>query len=135
MNNENNSHKMSNMESNYPEYIVFMAEDTFAPLFWDDGCAGQGDTDSFFIGENEHDLSSLIGLKEWFSQADRYDPYTDVTDFNPEGMDDWINQGYLFAKQLRRIIPKEIDLYYGFWHQFGTDWNCCRAYIPYEMSH
>ncbi|MBR5082119.1 MAG: hypothetical protein IKX35_06745 [Bacteroidales bacterium] len=120
---------MSKIEFHNPQFLVFMAEDTFAPLFWDDKDVGIGDVDSFYIGENEYDLSSLIGLKEWFSHADRYDPYSAITDFNRIGMGDWINQGYEFAKQIRKMIPKEIDLYYSFWHQFNTDWKCCRVLI------
>lgn len=120
---------MSKIEFHNPQFLVFMAEDTFAPLFWDDEDVGIGDADSFYIGENEYDLSSLIGLKEWFSHADRYDPFSAITDFNRIGMGDWINQGYEFAKQIRKMIPKEIDLYYSFWHQFNADWKCCRVLI------
>lgn len=113
-----------------PEYIVFMAEDTFSPLFWDEDDVGIGDDKSFYIGDDEYSISLLIGIKEWFMQADKYDPYTDVTQFTTEGMEDWINQGYEYAKLLRSIIPRSIDLYYGFWHQFGDGrWRCCRAYI------
>lgn len=120
---------MIKTEFHNPQFLVFMAEDTFAPLFWDDEDEGIGDADSFYIGEKEYDLSSLIGLKEWFSYADRYDPYSAITDFNIIGMSDWINQGYEFAKQIRTMIPKEIDFYYSFWHQFGADWKCCRVLI------
>lgn len=113
-----------------PEYIVFMAEDTFSPLFWDEDDVGIGDDKSFYIGDDEYSTLSLIGMKEWFLHADKYNPYTDVTQFTTEGMDDWINQGYEYAKQLRSFIPKSVDLYYGFWHQFGDGrWRRCRAYI------
>jgi hypothetical protein len=48
-----------------------------------------------------------------------------------EGMEEWINQGYEFAKQIRAMIPKEIGLYYAYWHQFGDgEWRWCKAYIP-----
>jgi hypothetical protein len=120
---------MDTMESR-TKYIKFMAEDSFAPLFWDDEACGIGDEESFYIGDIEYPLSSLEGIKEWFLKADKYDPYTDVTQFTTEGMEDWINQGYEYAKLLRSIIPRSIDLYYGFWHQFGDGrWRCCRAYI------
>lgn len=123
---------MSNIESYYPKCIVFMAEDTFTPLFWDDQDAGIGDANSVIIGDKEYNLSSLSGLEQWFSLADRYDPYSAVGGFNPEGMESWINEGYEYAKQFRKLIPKDIDLYYSFWHQFGdNNWSYCRAYIPY----
>ena len=89
-----------------------------------------GDYDLFFIGDDEYSTSSIKGFKEWFCQADKYDPYSDVAKFTTEGMEEWINQGYEFAKQIRAMIPKEIKLYYGYWHQFGDgNWRMCRAYI------
>ena len=115
--------------------IVMDAEDTYSPLFWDEDGAGIGDYDSFFIGNNEYSTSSIVGLKEWFMQADKYDPFTSVTEFTTEGMEEWINQGYEFAKQLLTIIPKDIKLYYGYWHQFGDkEWVWCKAHISrYEL--
>ena len=63
-------------------------------------------------------------------QADKYDPYTDIAQFTTEGMEEWINHGYEFAKQIRKIIPKDIALYYAFWHHFGDGkWRWCKAYI------
>lgn len=106
------------------------AEDTFAPLFWDDEDNGIGDVDSFEIEGKEYSLSSLKGLKEWFSQADKFDPYTDVSTFTTEGMESWINEGYEFALQINNMLPTEIELYYGYWHQFGDKkWRFCKAYI------
>ena len=110
--------------------IIFMAEDTYSDLFWDEDGAGMGDYESFFIDDKEYELSSLKGLKEWYLQADKYDPLTDVTTFTTEGREEWINQGYEYVKQLREMIPKDINLYYGFWHQFGDgNWRYCKAYI------
>ena len=110
--------------------ITFMAEDTFSDLFWDEDGAGCGDCESFFINDDEFKLSSLKGLKEWFMQADKYDPFTDVSKFNTEGREEWINQRYKYAKQIREMIPKDIKLYYGFWHQFGDGkWIYCKACI------
>ncbi len=110
--------------------IVMDAEDTYSDLFWDEDGAGIGDYDSFFIGNNEYSTSSIVGLKEWFMQADKYDPFTSVTEFTTEGMEEWINQGYEYAKQIRAMIPKNIDLYYCYWHQFGDNhWRWCKAYI------
>ena len=107
-----------------------MAVDTFSYLLWDDEDAAIGDYESFYIGDDEYSLSSLKGLKEWFMQADKYDPYTDVAQFTTEGMEEWINRGYEYAKQIREILPKDIDLYYAFWHQFGDGkWRHCEAYL------
>lgn len=113
------------------KYIVMHAEDSFAPLFWDEHDHGIGDYKSIeFEDDVELQLSDLPGLEEWYLQADKYDPYTAVTTFTTEGMEDWINKGYEYAKKLRTILPKDIELYYGFWHQFGDGrWRFCRAYI------
>ena len=83
-----------------------------------------------YIGDEEYSTSSIVGLKEWFMQANKYEPYTDIAQFTTEGIEEWINQGYEFAKQLRSIIPKDIKLYYGYWHQFGDGkWRCREVYI------
>lgn len=114
-----------------PESIVIEPDTTYSPLFWDEEGAAIGDYDLFFIGDDEYSTSSINGFKEWFLQADKYDPYTDIAQFTTDGMGQWINQGYEYAKQIRTMIPKEIKLYYGFWRQFGDgDWKCCKAFIP-----
>ena len=61
-------------QDDYPRYIIFMAEDTFSSLIWDDEDCGIGDVDCFWIGDKEYSLESLEGIKEWFYQADKYDP-------------------------------------------------------------
>ena len=116
-----------------PESIIMGPDTTYSPLFWDEEDVAIGYYDLFYIGDDEYSTSSIVGLKEWFMQTDKYDPYTDISEFTIEGMDEWINQGYEYAKQLRYIIPKEIELYYGFWHQFGDGhWRWCKAYIAKE---
>ena len=62
------------VEEAYPKYVVFMAEDTFSSLLWDDEDAGIGDVEHFWIGDKEYSLESLEGIKEWFYKADKYDP-------------------------------------------------------------
>lgn len=112
--------------------IVFHAEDTFSPLLWDneDDFTEVGDTSSFYIDGKEYSLDFLRGLKEWFQKADMYDPYTDVAQFTQDGMEQWINEGYEFAKQINEILPRDVDMYYGFWHQFGDGkWRFCKAYL------
>ena len=122
-------------QDDYPRYIIFMAEDTFSSLIWDDEDCGIGDVDCFRIGDKEYSLESLEGIKEWFYQADKYDPYSDVTDFQVEGMEEWINKGYQYALQVRDILPDNIALYYGFWHQFGDGkWRYCRAYLSNNIT-
>ena len=83
-------------------------------LFWNEEGVAIGDYDSFFIGDEEYSTSSIIGFKEWFLQVDKYDPYTDIAQFMTEGMEEWVNLEYEFAKQIRSMIPKEVGLYYKF---------------------
>jgi len=96
------------------ESIVIGPDTTFSPLFWNEEGVAIGDYDSFFIGDEEYSTSSIIGFKEWFLQVDKYDPYTDIAQFMTEGMEEWINLEYEFAKQIRSMIPKEVGLYYKF---------------------
>ena len=60
-----------------------------------------------------------------------FDPYSDVEkEFNAIGFDEWVNQGYKYAVMLREFLPKDIDVYYGFWKDFGdNNWRYCKAYI------
>ena len=114
--------------------ITFMAEDAFSGPFWDEEGTDIGDCESFFIDDVEYDVTSLCGLKEWFLQANKFDPYTDVGTFTNKGREEWVNQGYEYVKLLRKMIPKNIALYYGFWHQFGDGyWRYCKAYIAYKF--
>lgn len=113
-----------------PKYIVLAPDTTYSPLFWDEEGVAIGYYDYFFIGDDKYSTSQIEGLKEWFMQADKYDPYTDIAQFTTDGMEEWINQGYEYAKQIQAMIPKEIGFYYGFWHQFGDgNWRCCKAYM------
>lgn len=118
------------LDENKPKYIVLKAIDSSSLLFWDDKDVGIGDVDSFYIGDDEYSMSSLEGLNEWFLQADIYDPFEVFGEFTTEGMEEWINQGYEYAKQLRALIPKDVKLYYAYLHQFGDGkWRHCEAYI------
>lgn len=125
---------MSKEDTDIPEYIVMGPDTTYSPLFWDDEGAAIGDYDLFFIGDEEYSTSSIEGLKDWFMLADKYDPYTDIAQFTTDGMEEWINQGYEYAKQLRSMIPNSVKLYYGYWHQFGDGyWRWCKAYIAQKQ--
>ena len=121
---------MCKEKENKPDAIIMEPDTTYSPLFWDEEEAAVGDFDLFFIGDEEYSTASIEGLKDWFMQTDKYDPYTDIAEFTTEGMEEWINQGYEYAKQIRVMIPKEVKFYYSFWYQFGDGkWRHCRAYI------
>ena len=117
---------------NKPDSVVMEPDTTYSALFWDEEGVAIGDYDLFFIGDEEYSTSSIEGFDKWFMQADKYDPYTDIAEFTTEGMKEWINQGYEYAKKIRAMIPNEIGFYYGYWHHFGDGkWRCCKAYLPY----
>lgn len=99
-------------ESNKQQCIFFFALDTASPLIWRDKDTGIGDVNSFYIGEEEYSLSTLKGLKEWFSQADKYDPYTKVAAFTTEGLVEWNNQGCQYARQIKEMLPRDMKLFY-----------------------
>ena len=75
-------------------------------------------------------LPDIAGLKEWHSKTDIYDPYTSHTEFQIDGFEDWVNEGYRFAMQIRKLLPDYVSLYYGFWHNFGdNEWRYCKSLI------
>lgn len=109
--------------------VILHAGDTCSGPFWDADNCEIGRYDSFSIGGTEYKIT-FSGFREWYEQADRFDPYTDVEVFNIDGFDDWVNQGYTFAVMLRKILPKEVDVFYAFWKNFGDgNWRYCKAYI------
>lgn len=119
-----------------PKYIVFKAEDSFSPLFWDDEDVGIGDANTLCIGNDEFSMSALKGLKEWRSKADKYDPYSDVATFTTDGMEEWISQGYAYARQLRKMIPLDIELYFAFWHRLTNGkWVLWKSFITKSFSY
>ena len=99
-------------ESYYPQFVIFMADDTNSPLFRNDKGVGIGDVESVCIGDEVYSLSTLKELKEWFLKADKYNSVKESEQFTKEGMDDWIKQGNDFALQIRNMIPCDIMLYY-----------------------
>ncbi len=108
--------------------VTLHAETTSAGPFWDGFC-NIGEYNELWIDDVKYDIT-FPRFKEWYNQADKFDPYSDVDVFQINGFDDWVNQGYEYAVMLRKLLPKEIDVYYGFWKDFGDGyWRYCRAYI------
>ena len=108
--------------------VTLHAETTYAGPFWDGFC-NIGEYNELWIDDERYDIT-FPGFKEWYLQADKFDPYSDVDIFQINDFDDWINKGYEYAVMLRKLLPKEIDVFYGFWKDFGDgDWRYCKAYI------
>lgn len=113
--------------------ITFEANTTYNGVFWDENEFCEiGDLEDIFLKNGKSiKLPAIQGLKEWHEKADIYDPYSSVTDFQIEGYEEWVNEGYRLAKAIKSFLPDYISLYYGFWHNFGDDnWTYCKAYIP-----
>jgi len=125
---------MPKKESHYPQYIIFMADDSNSPLFWNDKGEGIGDVESVCIGDEVYSLSSLKGLKEWFLKANKYNSFTESEQFTTEGMDDWIKQGNEFALQIRDMIPCDIVLYYCHVEKCGDDVHVMKRVILTEKN-
>lgn len=67
-----------NDETNKHEIVVLSPTETsYGDLFWDEEGTSIGDAEMIFLDKENISLSSLKGLKEWFLQADKYDPYTE----------------------------------------------------------
>ena len=72
--------------------VVLHAESTYTGPFWDENGAEAGDCNSFEIDGTYYKVN-LPGFKEWYSQADKYDPYSDLADFQLAGFEEWVNKG------------------------------------------
>ena len=110
--------------------VILHAESAYVGPFWENDFCNIGDYNELWIDDVKYEID-FPGFKEWFLQADQFDPYSDVEkEFNAIGFDEWVNQGYKYAVMLREFLPKDIDVYYGFWKDFGdNNWRYCKAYI------
>lgn len=110
--------------------VILHAETTYVGPFGEDGFCNIGEYNELWIDGVKYDID-FPGFKEWFFQADKFDPYSDEEDeFNVEDFDNWVNQGYQYAIMLRKLLPKDIKVYYAFWKDFGDkNWRYCKAYI------
>ena len=110
--------------------VLLHAETTSSGPFWDGFCE-IGRSDGFDVDGQFFD-TNFPGFKEWYLKADQFDPYSDVGVFNPDGYESWVNQGYEYAVMVRKIVPRGINVYYGFWKEFGdNEWLFCKTYIPF----
>ena len=111
--------------------VILFAENTFVGPFWENSFCNIGEYNELWIEDVKYDID-FPGFKEWYMQADMFDPYSDVEcEFNVAGFDNWVNQGYKYAIMLRELLPADITVYYAFWKDFGdNNWRYCSAYIP-----
>ena len=87
-------------------------------LFWNRDKTGDGaccgDFDSIFtetVGEIK--LDSIKGLREWY---DEYDSTDSPHNWNSKRWKNWLERGYSFALQVRKLLPDTIDLFYYNWY-------------------
>ena len=80
-------------------------------LFWDEEGCCIGDYENIWIGENEIDLSSIDGLKEWFDDWDTESLYQ-THHWTDAQWREWWAKGLEFAKAVNELLPTDVDLYY-----------------------
>ena len=80
-------------------------------LFWDEEGCCIGDYENIWIGENEIDLSSIDGLKEWFDDWDTESLYQ-THHWTDAQWREWWAKGLEFAKAVNKLLPADVDLYY-----------------------
>lgn len=109
--------------------IILHADCTSSGPFWENDFCEIGRTDAFYIDNKEYKVD-FPRFNEWYNKADMYYPFNDVEEFQKEDFDEWVKQGYFYAVMLRKMLPLDIDVYYGFWKDFGDGyWRYCKAYI------
>ena len=108
--------------------IILHATNTFESPFWD-GASNELGTYKSFIFENKEYKIKFKGFKQWYAKSNQYDPFLFEEDFNPEGMDKWISKGYEFAMMLRELLPKEIEVCYGFYQYLAGEWRFCSSNV------
>ena len=81
-------------------------------LFWDQEGGSIGDCHSLITDWRckEIDLSSIEGLEEWYNRFDN-DEYP-ADKWSPEEYSAWKEEGWKYARAVRRILPDEIELLY-----------------------
>lgn len=87
-------------------------------LFWNRDKKGWGaccgGTDIFFTETaGEIKLDSIKGLREWYDEYDITEP---PHAWNSKRWKNWLERGYSFAVQVRKLLPDTIDLFYYDWY-------------------
>jgi len=96
---------------------VHMWCDYGGAVFWDYKGVCTGDTDGFDYGkdyENEIDLSDMTELEEWYDEFDKFDDPCD--DRNDDDYEKWFKKGWHLAKEIRKRMPANVDLFYEWKH-------------------
>ena len=81
-------------------------------LFWNQegGCIGDSHELITDCRGERIDLSGIEGLAEWYARFD--DDARPAFEWTPEEYDAWIEEGWKYARAVRRILPDEIELQY-----------------------
>lgn len=72
--------------------------------FWDTMGVGSGDEGGLSLDCGDFNMD-IPGLKEWIEQWA-------VPDSDKAGFEDWWKKGWLLAKEVRKRLPANVDLYY-----------------------
>lgn len=81
-------------------------------LFWNQNGGCIGDIHGLITDwhHKKVDLSGIEGMAEWYARFDddKYPAY----EWSPEEYGAWIEEGWKYAREVRRILPDEIELLY-----------------------
>ena len=96
-------------------YTILMDPDYGEALFWDKHGCNIGGYDYLFIGDEsnviEIELSSIDDLKEWFWEWD-HESLNHTNNWTLTQWKEWWERGLKLAKEIKAILPKNVDLYY-----------------------
>lgn len=81
-------------------------------LFWNRDGANNGGYDSIYLDNGSVvDLSSIVGLKDWFVDWDNESLY-DTSHWKEEDWQQWWLKGLILASRIKKILPSHVDFYY-----------------------
>lgn len=93
------------------DYIIMWSE-WGGGLFWQGKCCGNAD--KIYLGDKVIDLTDIAGLRHWYEE---FDESTPEDPWNGRKRNEWMNRGRLFAFEIRKRLPEDIDLFY-YWLPF-----------------
>lgn len=88
-------------------------------LFWhQDGCCC-GNAESLFLESSDVEikLSNIPQLRSWYDEFDKQDPLDNWPD---DEYNSWFARGFQLAKRVRRRLPADVDLFFG-WKCYKSD--------------
>lgn len=94
------------------KYKILMSPEYGKAIFWDDYGGNIGGYDSLFIEDDQElDLSSIIGLDNWFREWEE-ETLWQTHHCADMQWKEWWEKGLILAKEIKLILPENVELYY-----------------------